>query len=282
MSDFSELIRDGWTVRCPSRGFGFGYVGQLFRHRELLLFLGWRDVKIKSKQMLLGMTWTVLQPVVHMVLFSVLLGRFAGLPSERGVPYPLLVFAGLLPWQYFAASVSRAATSLMLNQSLITKVTLPRLVLPAAALLPGLADMAAAVAVMAALMWWYGVAPAWTVVFLPVFLLAGILTAMAAGVWLSGMSARYRDVPYLLPFVLQVWMLVTPVGYSVAIVPPGVIRTIYELNPLAVVVRGVRWSLFGTLPPQPIHSASMAIVIVVLIGGIAYFRHVERTVADVL
>ena len=277
-----ELARAGWTVHRPRRPFGFADLRQLFEWRELLVFLAWRDVKIKHKQLLLGMGWTLLQPVIQMALFSLILGRFAGLPSEGGLPYPVLAFSGLLAWQHFATSVGRCAVSLVTNQALLSKIAFPRVVLPAAAVLPGLIDFLAASTGLAALMLWYGIAPRWTVVFLPAFLGLAVVTAFAVGLWMSALSVRYRDVRFLFPFVLQVWMLATPVGYSVEIVPAGRIRTLYELNPLAVVVRGFRWALFGTAPPGPTHLAAVLLVGLVLMAGLAYFRRVDRTLADVI
>jgi lipopolysaccharide transport system permease protein len=277
-----ELARTGWIVHRASSGLDRSYFARLFAWRELLVFFAWRDLKLKQKQMLLGMSWTVLQPVIQMVLFSLVLGHFAGLPSEGALPYSLLVFSGLVPWQYFAGSVTRSSASLVMNEALLTKAAFPRLLLPLASVLPAVVDVLAGLGVLAALMAWYQVVPEWTVIFLPLFLGLTMITALAVGIWLSALSARYRDIQYLLPFILQVWMLATPVGYSVEIVPEGVTRYVYELNPLAVIVRGIRWSLFGTPSPTAMHLASLLLVLVVLTLGIVYFRRVERTLADVI
>jgi lipopolysaccharide transport system permease protein len=282
--DPGDLARRGWTVHRAGGPLELSYVRRLlaWRELELLLFFAWRDLKVRNKQMLLGTAWTVLQPLVQVVLFSVLLGRFAGLPSEGGLPYPVLVLAGLLPWQYVSTSLTRCAASLSASQALLTKVAFPRVVLPAAAILPGLVDLLVAMGLLVPLMLWYRIPPAPSAVFLPAFLLLAMLTALAVGLWLSALSARYRDVRYVLPFLLQVWMLATPVGYSVEIIPTGLARGLYELNPLAVIVRGVRWSLFGTAPPTPAHLVSVLLVALVLVTGLAYFRRVERTLADVV
>jgi lipopolysaccharide transport system permease protein len=277
-----ELARAGWTVHQPQRELDVSYWRRLIEWRELLFFLAWRDVKLKNKQMLLGTAWSVLQPVIQMVLFSLLLGHFAGLPSEGGLPYPVLVLAGLLPWQYFSSAVTRCTTSLIASQTLLAKVAFPRVLLPAAAVLPGLVDLLAALGVLIALMLWFRISPAWTVIFLPVFFLLTMATALAVGLWLSAMSVRYRDVRYVVPFLLQAWMLGTPVGYSIKIIPPGRARALYELNPLAVVVRGVRWALFGTSPPGLEHVPAVVLVGLVLVAGLAYFRRVDRTLADVI
>lgn len=277
-----DLARAGWTVHRPRRPFGLADLRQLLERRELLFFLAWRDYKVRHKQLLLGIGWTVLQPVIQMALFSLILGRFARLPSEAGLPYPILVFSGLLAWHYFSSSVGRCALSLVTSQALLSKVAFPRVVLPAAAVLPGLVDFLAALGVLAALMLWYGIAPRWTVIFLPAFLGLVLLTAFAVGLWMSALGVRYRDVRFLFPFVLQAWMLATPVGYSVEIVPAGWVRTLYELNPLAVVVKGFRWALFGTTPPGAEHLGAALAVAVVLVAGLAYFRRVDRTLADML
>lgn len=277
-----ELGRAGWTVHRAGRRPALSDLQRLVEWRELLFFFAWRDLKVRNKQMLLGTGWTVLQPVIQMVLFSTLLGRFAGLPSEGDLPYSVLVLSGLLPWQYFSASLTRCAGSLAASQALLTKVAFPRLVLPAAAVLPGLVDLLVALALLLPLMLWFRIAPAWTAIFLPAFLVLAMVTALAVGLWMSALSARYRDARYMLPFMLQVWMLATPVGYSVEIIPAGLARDLYELNPLAVIVKGVRWALFGTAPPGPIHVVSVLLVVVVLVTGLAYFRRVERTLADVI
>lgn len=277
-----QMVRSGWIVRHPSQKYEPSYLRRLIDRREMLFFLAWRDIKLKNKQMLLGTAWTVLQPVTQMLLFTIVLGRFAGLPSEAGLPYSVLVFSALIPWQYFSTSVTRSASSLVMNDSLLTKVAFPRLVLPAASVLPGVIDVIAAGGVLAAMMMWFHITPKWTIVFLPVFLFLTLVTSLAAGVWLSTLSARYRDVRYILPFILQAWMLATPIGYTVGIVPSGRIRQIYELNPLAVIVRGVRWCLFGTAPLEWMHLLSAGVVAVALLLGVKYFRVVEDTLADVI
>lgn len=278
----AELAGGGWTVHRAGRGLDLSYVRRLIECRELVLFFAWRDLKVRSKHMLLGTVWIALQPLIQVVLFSLLLGRFGGLPSEGGLPYPVLVLAGLLPWQYFSTSLTRCAASLVTSQALLTRIAFPRVVLPGAAMLPGVVDLLVAIMLLVALMLWYRVPPAWTLVFLPAFLALAMVTALAVGLWLSALSARYRDVRYVLPFVLQVWMLATPVGYSADIVPPGLARALYELNPLAVIVRGVRWSLFGTGRLMPAHLLSVLLVAAILAAGLAYFRRVERTLADVI
>jgi lipopolysaccharide transport system permease protein len=276
-----DLPGSGWTVRRATRGLDLTYIRRLVEWRELLFFVAWRDLKVKHKQMALGLAWTVIQPLTQAIVFSLVLGRFARLPTENGLPYFVLVFSALVPWQYFAASVNRAAASLTMSEALLTKAAFPRLILPTAAMLPGMIDIAAGLTLLAGLMIWFAIAPAPTIFLLPLFLLFALVSALAVGLWLSALTARYRDVSYLLPFVLQVWMLITPVGYSVTIVPEGW-RTVYELNPLAVVVRGFRWALFGTAPLQPIHALSVVVVLIILLGGVLYFRQVERTLADVI
>ena len=276
-----DLPGSGWAVRVPGETPA-GYLRRVYERRELAYFLAWRDLKLKGKQVVLGIAWTALQPVLQMLVFALLLGRFAGLPSERGLPYSVLVFAALVPWHYFATSLMRCATSLVENEALLTRTVFPRILLPVASLLPGVMDIGVSFAVLVLLLVHFRVAVSWTVVFLPLFLLLAMIVAFAVGVWLSALTARYRDLRYLLPFALQIWMLLTPVGYSIEIVPPGIARTLYELNPLAGIVRGVRWCMFGTAPLGAVHLISAGIVAVVLATGVVHFRRVERSLADVI
>jgi lipopolysaccharide transport system permease protein len=253
----------------------------VWRHRELLGFFVWRDVKVRYKQTLLGAGWAVLQPTLTMLVFTLFFGRLAGVPSG-GVPYPLFALAGLLPWQMFAHALSESGNTLVAHQSLITKVHFPRLVLPLAAVISGLVDLACASIVLVGLMAYYGIAPGAAIVALPLFVLLAVVTALAAGVWLSALNVRYRDVRYTLPFLIQTWLFVTPIAYPSSLVPAAW-RPLYALNPMAGVVEGFRWALFGAPADAPAMAAIAApLVLVVLAAGLVYFRRSERTFADVV
>ncbi|MCU1326097.1 MAG: type transporter [Bryobacterales bacterium] len=257
----------------------------LWTYRELLFFLVWRDVKVRYKQTALGAAWAVLQPLLAMLVFTLLFGRLAKLPSDN-VPYPLLVYTALLPWQLFAFALTESTNSLVTNQHLIRKVYFPRLIIPISSVLVGLVDFAISLLVLAGMMLYYGFRPQPTaLLFLP-FLLLAILTALGIGLWLSALNIKYRDVKYVIPFVTQFWMLATPVAYSskavLQLVPPQW-RFLYGLNPMVGVVEGFRWSVLGTESGSGLMMGiSMVAVLVVLVGGLAYFKRMERTFADMV
>jgi lipopolysaccharide transport system permease protein len=254
---------------------------ELWEYRELLYFLAWRDVKIRYKQAALGVTWAVIQPLLTMVIFSVIFGQLAKLPSD-GIPYPVFSYAALLPWQLFAGALQRAGTSLVGNSNLITKVYFPRLVIPISAVAAGLVDFGISFVVLLGLMAFYGNTPTWAILTLPLFVLLAALTALAVGLWLSALNVQYRDVQHMIPFLVQAWMYASPVAYSAGLIPGGPWRIIYGLNPLAGVIQGFRWALLGAAPPDELMAVSVIIVIVLLVSGLFYFRRMEKTFADVV
>jgi lipopolysaccharide transport system permease protein len=274
------------TVVIQSRhGWASLQLPALWQYRELLYFMVWREIKVRYKQTVLGMLWMVLQPVVSMVIFSVVFGGLLKVPSG-GVPYPIFAYAALLPWNYFASSLTRSSTSLVGNAHLITKVYFPRLVIPISGVLSGLVDFAIAFLVLIGMMIYYGVVPTPAVVLLPVFLLLAALTALGFSLWLSALNVRFRDVNYLIPFLVQVWMYVTPVIYGSTLIPER-FRFLLSLNPMTVVVEGFRWVLLGsqladTHAAGPLSVISVVIIVVVLISGIIFFRTTERTFADIV
>ena len=282
MNGSAPLEKDGWTVIRPRPGFALLELDRVFRHRELLFFLFWRDLKVKYRQMVLGVAWTVVQPVVQMVVFSILFGYFGKLPSEPGVPYTVMVFVALLPWQYFATSLVRSTVSLVADQALLKRVAFPRVIMPLAALLPGLVELAPSFAILLGIMAWLDVPLRSTALLVPVFVLFTMVSTLAVGLWFSALNVRYRDVQYVTPFLIQIWLFVTPVAYSAKIVPSGPWRLVYELNPMAVVIGGMRWALLGSDPPRPVHLLSLVMVAMVLIGGLWYFRRTESTFADIV
>ena len=254
---------------------------ELWSHRELLYFLVWREVKVRYKQTALGVAWAVLQPVFTMIVFSVIFGRLAHLPSD-GTPYPVFTYAALLPWQLFSYALTESSGSVVTNQRVITKVYFPRLILPLASVCVGMTDFLISFCVLLLMMAYYHLAPTAAVWTLPLWVLLTVLTALAVGLWLSALNVRYRDIKYVVPFLANVWMYATPVAYSLSIVPQEW-RRIYALNPMVGVVQGFRWALLGqSRSPGSAVAISAAAIIVILASGLIYFRRTEQTFADVV
>lgn len=269
----------------PTRGLAALQLGAVWEYRELLYFLIWRDIKVRYKQSVLGILWIVIQPVITIVVFSLLFGRLLGVPSGD-VPYPIFLYSAMLPWQYFANALTRSSNNLVDSANLITKVYFPRLVIPIGGVLSGLVDFGVAFLVLAALMVYYRIVPTAAVLFLPGFLLLAVLTALGFGMWLSALNVRYRDIKHLVPFIVQTWMYLTPVIYSSTLIPEQY-RWLLALNPMTGVVEGFRWALLGNYlqdvqPPGALFPISAAITLVVLISGFYMFRSTERTFADIV
>ena len=255
--------------------------GELWEYRELLYFFVWRELKVRYKQTAVGAAWAVLQPLLTMLIFSLFFGRLANIPSG-GLPYPIFYYSALLPWMYFAASLQNATNKIVENQNVITKVYFPRLILPFSATLSGLVDFGISFLMFVAIMVYYRTEPSWPILMLPVFLLLAVLTALGVGLWLSALNAIYRDVRYVVPFLVQFWMFASPVVYPSSLVPAKW-RWLYGLNPMAGVIEGFRWSLTGTgYPPSRMLLVSSAVVLVVLVSGLMYFQKMETTIADVV
>lgn len=273
-SDIEIVIKAG--------GSATNYWRDLWHYRELFVFLAWRDVLVRYKQTAVGILWCVLKPVTTMVVFTVIFGRLAQLPSH-GVPYPVMVFCAMLPWQLFASTLTDCSGSLVDNANLLTKVYFPRLLVPAATLVVNLVDFAVAGIILAALLLWYGVQPGPKLLFLPVLLAGTLLTALAAGLWFAALNVRYRDFRFLVPLIVQFGLFISPVGFSSAIVPESW-RFWYFLNPMAGVIEGTRWALLGETPRFSIPGCTLSaiLVLVLLVGGIASFRRMERSFADVV
>ena len=265
----------------PSRGWVSLRLNELWEYRELLYFLVWRDIKVRYKQTALGAIWAVLQPVMTMLVFSIFFGRLAKVPSD-GVPYPVFVYAALLPWQLFAYALTESANSLVGSQNLIKKVYFPRLVVPISSVLAGLIDFAISFVVLLGLMAYYGIRPTAAIAVLPLFVIFAVVTALSVGLWLSALNVEFRDVRYTIPFLTQFWMFATPVAYPASLVPAKW-RVWLGLNPMAGVVEGFRWALLGkTGAPGPLLWVSVAAVVLLLLGGLMYFRRMESTFADVV
>jgi homopolymeric O-antigen transport system permease protein len=273
---------DRVTVIQPARGWASLNLGELWEYRELLYFLVWRDLKIRYKQTAVGAAWVLIQPLLTAAIFTVVFGRYAKLPSG-GVPYAVMVYAGLLPWFVFANALTFSTRSIVENQALVTKVYVPRLFLPLVAVLAGLVDFLIGAVFLVALMGWYGIVPPLQVLLLPLLVVFLVATAVAVTLWLSALNVRYRDVQYTVPFLTQAWLFATPVAYSVLVFPEDV-RGWIGLNPMAGVVQSFRWALFGEDAGASGQTVllSLGVVLVLLAGGIEYFRRVERSFADVV
>src|SRR3990170_856451 len=249
--------------------------------RELLATLVWRDVSVRYKQTIVGIGWAIIQPIMTMVLFTIIFGNFAKLPSD-GIPYPIFTYCALLPWNYFARCLGDSSNSLVESSHLVTKVYFPRLVLPFSRVFAGLVDLSVSLVVLIGMMLWYGTSPTVGLVFLPVFLLIAMVAALGAGLWLTALNVKYRDVKFVVPFLLQFLMFASPVAYSTSIVPERW-HGIYSLNPMVGVIEGFRWALLG----KPLADPTMmffpiTIIFVIFVGGLYYFKRMEKTFADIV
>jgi len=269
------------VVIQPSRGLFHLDLWAVWLYRELLFFLMWRDVKVRYKQTVIGAGWAILQPLMTMVVFTVVFGNFAKMPSD-GLPYPIFAYAALLPWNYFAQAINRSGTSVVSSASLISKVYFPRLIVPISAAVAPLVDFVIAFVILLGMMLWFDIAPTGAVLALPLLLFLTLVTALAVGLWLSAFNVRYRDVGYIIPFLVQFWMYASPVVYPVSLVPEKW-RLLYSLNPMAGVIEGFRWALLGKESPDfGVMAISAAVVLALLLGGIVYFKRMERTFADII
>jgi len=273
-ADYTVVIR-------PSTGFSKLDLVALWEFRELFYFLVWRDVKIRYKQTIIGAAWAIVQPVMTMVIFTVIFGNFAKIPSD-GLPYAIFSYTALLPWNYFSQAIARSGDSLVGDANLIKKVYFPRLMIPLASVSSPLVDFFISFLVLLAMLAWFGITPGWGVLVLPLLLVLVFMTALAVGLWLSPLNARYRDVRYAIPFLIQLWMYASPVVYSVNIVPEKW-RMLFSLNPLAGVIEGFRWALLGKGDPAiGAIMISACVVLMLLLGGIFFFKRMERYFVDVL
>jgi lipopolysaccharide transport system permease protein len=278
MNSAVELPR---TVVRPSRGWVSLKLRELWEYRELLYFFIWRDVKVRYKQTALGLTWVVLQPFFTMLIFSLFFGRLAKVPSD-GVPYPIFAFTALLPWTFFAHGVTQSSNSVVSNSNLINKVYFPRMTIPVAAVLSGLADLLPGFVVLLGMMFYYGIFPSAQIVWLPAFVLLALIAAMGVGIGLAAVNVYFRDVRHTVPFLVQSWLFITPIAYPSSLLPERW-KTIYALNPMVGVVEGFRWALLDTEPaPGPIVWVSAGAAVVLLVATALYFRRLEKTFADVV
>lgn len=258
------------------------YWQDIWRYRDLFYFLAWRDILVRYKQTEIGIAWALIRPFITMIVFTVVFGNLAKLPSA-GVPYPILVFSAMLPWQFFANSLSECSNSLLANSNLISKVYFPRLIVPISAVVVSFVDFMISGIILLGLMAWYSYVPSWRILLLPLFIALAAAASIGAGLWLASLTVKYRDFRYIVPFIIQIGLYVSPVGFSSSIVPPDW-RFIYGLNPMVGVIDGFRWSILGDVQQMnwPSFGLSVLLVIFLLVTGIAYFRKMERTFADVI
>jgi len=270
------------TVRIePSRGLWNLDLAAVWEYRELLYFLVWRDVKVRYKQTVMGAAWAILQPVTTMVVFTLIFGKLAQIPSD-GVPYAIFSYTALLPWNYFSQAITRSGGSLVGDSNLVRKVYFPRLIIPLASVTAPLVDFFISFLLLIGMLTWFGIAPGWGILTAPLFLLLAVMTALAVGLWLAPLNARYRDVGHTIPVLAQIWMYASPVVYSVTMVPERW-RFVFGLNPLAGVIEGFRWALLDKQSPAfGVMAVSTIVVLALLSGGIVFFKRMERTLADVL
>ncbi len=265
----------------PSGGWRAINLAEVWRYRDLLFFLTLRDIKLRYKQTFLGVAWVVMQPLLTVAIFTVFFGKLGKMPSD-GQPYALFVLVAMCPWQLFAYALTQSSNSLVNEQRLITKVYFPRLIVPMASVLAGIVDFLVTLTLVMIGMLYYGVDFSWTIIFVPFLMLFTLLAALAVGLWFSALNVQYRDVRYMMPFLTQMWLFLTPIAYPASIVPEAY-RGLYGLNPMTGVVEGLRWAMLGTQAPDTVLLAtSVGVVVVALAGGMAYFRRMEKTFADVV
>lgn len=274
LNEFDLVIEPGRSKK--------NYWNDLWRFRELFLFLAWRDILVRYKQTIIGLAWSLIRPFLTMIVFTIIFGRLAKLPSE-GVPYPILVYAAMLPWQFFSTSFSEASNSLISNSNMLTKIYFPRLIIPVSTVIVNFVDFLISFIILIGLMIWYQFVPSWTILFLPLFLGLAFLTAMGAGLYVAALNVKYRDFKYIVPFVVQFGMYISPVGFSSNVVPEKW-RLLYSINPMVGVIDGFRWSILGGdrqiyLPGLML---SIGLIIFLLIFGIWYFRKMEKSFADII
>ena len=265
----------------PTRGWTSLKLREVWDHRELTSIFIWRDIKVRYRQTVIGALWAIIQPFLTMVIFSIFFGRLAGIPSDD-VPYPIFSFAALVPWTFFANSINQASNSLVNNAEMIKKIYFPRLTMPIASVLGGLVDFILAFIILLLMMLYYGFVPTINILWFPFFVLLALLTALGVSLWLAAMNVQFRDVRYMVPFIMQAWLFATPVAYPSSLLSEPW-HTIYGLNPMVGVVEGFRWALLGTgTGPGPMMFVSFFVALALLISGVYYFRRVEKVFADVI
>jgi lipopolysaccharide transport system permease protein len=274
LNEFDLIIEPGRSER--------NYWNDIWRFRELFLFMAWRDILVRYKQTAIGLAWSIIRPVLTMLVFTIVFGRLAKLPSE-GVPYPILVFSALLPWQFFSTSFSDASASLIGNSTMLTKIYFPRLIIPVSTVIVNLIDFIISFLILVVMMVWYNFVPTWNILYLPIFLFLAFVASLSAGLYVAALNVKYRDFKYIVPFVVQFGLYVSPVGFSSSIVPEKW-KLLYSLNPMVGIIDGFRWAILGGdnhlyLPGLLV---SIGVIILILIFSLRYFRKTEKTFADII
>ena len=276
-----EDMEPDMIIIRPSRGWVSLQLRELWEYRELLYFLTWRDIKVRYKQTIFGVAWAIIQPFFTMVVFSLFFGMLAKMPSDD-IPYPIFTYAALVPWTFFANGLSQSSTSLVASANLIKKVYFPRLLIPISSVISGAVDFGLAFIVLLGMMLYFGIVPTMNVIWLPILLLLALVTSLGIGLWLTAMNVQFRDVRYVVPFLVQAWMFATPVAYPSSLLDEPW-RTLYGINPMVGVIEGFRWALLGTkTAPGPIIIVSALVAAGLMISGIFYFRRMEKSFADVV
>lgn len=266
----------------PSKGWVSLRLGDIWQYRELLYFLAWRDIKVRYKQTVIGAAWAIIQPFFTMVVFSLFFGGLAKVPSDD-IPYPIFSYAALVPWTYFANSLSQSSNSVVSNTNLIKKVYFPRMVIPIANVVAGLVDFGLAFLMLLGMMLFFGITPTANVIWLPVLILLIVATSLGVGLWFAALNVQFRDVRYVIPFLVQFWLFATPIAYPSSLIENETLRTLYGLNPMVGVVEGFRWALLGTdTAPGSYILLSAGVALVLMLSGAFYFRRMEKRFADVV
>ncbi|NQU17099.1 MAG: ABC transporter permease [Candidatus Saganbacteria bacterium] len=279
--DKAKTRTDSLVLIKPQSGLFSINFQELWAYRELFWFLALRDILVKYKQAAIGVVWAVIQPVLTMIVFSVIFGGLAKLPSD-GVPYPIMVYVGLLPWQFFANSMRASSQSVVGKSTILTKIYFPRLIIPTSAVISGFIDFLVSFVILFVMMIWFRIPPTFNLLFLPLFILLAFTAALGVGLWLSALNVEFRDVIYVVPFLIQAGQYVSPVAYSSAIIPEKW-SFLYSLNPMVGVINGFRWAILGTATPDPKNLIiSTSCVLLLFLGGLFYFKKVEKTFADII
>jgi len=275
------MMHENYKVIKPKHGLIAIDFKELWQYRELFWFLALRDILVRYKQTVIGIAWALIQPILTMIVFSAIFGYLAKLPSD-GVPYPIMVYTALLPWQFFAHSMSSSSQSVVGNAGIIQKIYFPRLIIPTSAVISGFIDFCVSFMVLIGMMAWYRIMPTGNMIFLPFFLLLAFMSALAVGLWLSALNVEFRDVFYIVPFLVQAGQYLSPVAYSSSIIPKKVLY-LYSLNPMVGVINGFRWSILGTAAPNwYCIGISFVSVLIIFVGGLYYFKKMEKTFADII
>lgn len=283
MSELAANARQPQTIHIkPTQGWSVLGLGELWQYREVIFYLAWRDVKVRYKQTIFGPAWAILQPFLTMIIFSIIFGKVAKLPSD-GIPYPIFSYCALVPWTFFSSSITKGSQSLVASGSMLRQIYIPRFAMPLSSIGASVLDFLLAFSVLLLMMWFYNIMPTGNIVFLPFLLLLALTTALGVSLVLAAMNVQFRDIGQILPFLVQSWMYATPVVYPASVIESPTMQLVYALNPMVGVIEGFRWALLGTAnAPGPMIAVSTTVAFLLLVFGAFYFKRMERTFADVV